>query len=38
MEELQKLLDMWAVDSNIDRTEPGKELINIPKQIGRAHV
>jgi len=31
MEELQKLLDMWAVDSNIDRTEPGKELINIPK-------
>ena len=22
---------MWAVDSNIDRTEPGKELINIPK-------
>jgi hypothetical protein len=31
MEELQKLLDMWADDSNIDRTEPGKELINIPK-------
>jgi hypothetical protein len=31
MEELQKLLDMWTVDSNIDRTEPGKELINIPK-------
>jgi hypothetical protein len=31
MEELQKLLDMWAGDSNIDRTEPGKELINIPK-------
>jgi|TARA_R110000868_G_scaffold95613_1_gene262853 hypothetical protein len=31
MDELQKLLDMWAVDSNIDRTEPGKELINIPK-------
>ena len=22
---------MWTVDSNIDRTEPGKELINIPK-------
>jgi len=31
MNELDKLLEMWGTDSNIDRTEPGKELINIPK-------
>lgn len=31
MNKLEELLAMWATDANIDRTEPGKELINIPK-------
>jgi len=31
MNKLEELLSMWAADSNIDRTEPGKELLNIPK-------
>lgn len=30
MNKLDELLEMWAKDSVIDRTEPGKELINIP--------
>ena len=29
--QLDDLLEMWRTDSTIDRTEPGKELINIPK-------
>jgi hypothetical protein len=28
---LEDLLEMWRKDSIIDRTEPGKELINIPQ-------
>ena len=31
MKQLDDLLEMWRADSEIDRTEPGKELINIPK-------
>ena len=31
MTKLDELLNMWAKDSVIDRTEPGKELINIPQ-------
>jgi len=31
MKQLDDLLEMWAKDSVIDRTEPGKELINIPQ-------
>jgi alpha-galactosidase/6-phospho-beta-glucosidase family protein len=31
MTKLEELLSMWTSDANIDRTEPGKELINIPK-------
>ena len=31
MKQLDDLLEMWRTDSTIDRTEPGKELINIPK-------
>ena len=31
MKQLDDLLEMWRQDSDIDRTEPGKELINIPK-------
>ena len=31
MKQLDDLLEMWRTDSAIDRTEPGKELINIPK-------
>ncbi len=31
MEKLDELLNMWAKDANIDRTEPGKALIDIPK-------
>jgi hypothetical protein len=27
---IDKLLQMWSKDANIDRTEPGRELINIP--------
>ena len=30
-EKLDELLVMWSKDSEIDRTEPSKELINIPK-------
>ena len=31
MSKLDDLLTMWANDSNIDRTEPGKALLDIPK-------
>ena len=31
MNKLDELLAMWAKDSVVDRTEPGKELINIPQ-------
>ena len=31
MSKLDDVLKMWADDSNIDRTEPGKALIDIPK-------
>jgi uncharacterized protein HemY len=30
MNDLQNVLDMWKKDSVVDRTEPGRELINIP--------
>ena len=28
---LESILEMWEKDSNMDQTEPGRELINIPK-------
>jgi hypothetical protein len=31
MSKLDDVLKMWADDANIDRTEPGKALIDIPK-------
>jgi hypothetical protein len=31
MKQLDELLEMWKKDSIIDRTEPGKELTNIPQ-------
>ncbi len=31
MKQLDELLEMWRKDAEIDRTEPGKELLNIPK-------
>ena len=31
MSKLEELLEMWRKDSVIDRTEPGKELVNIPQ-------
>jgi hypothetical protein len=31
MSKLDDLLQMWAKDSEIDRTEPGKALLDIPK-------
>ena len=31
MKQLEELLEMWRTDSIIDRTEPGKALINIPQ-------
>ena len=31
MSKLDDLLAMWAKDSDIDRTEPGKALLDIPK-------
>lgn len=30
MDDLNKVLEMWKKDSVVDRTEPGRELINIP--------
>jgi len=31
MKQLEDLLEMWRQDSDIDRTEPGKALLDIPK-------
>ena len=31
MNKLDEVLQMWTADSNIDRTEPGRALIDIPK-------
>lgn len=31
MKQLDELLEMWKKDSVIDRTEPGRELTNIPQ-------
>ena len=31
MKQLDDLLEMWRKDAELDRTEPGKELLNIPK-------
>jgi len=30
MEKLNAILEMWKKDAQVDRTEPGRELINIP--------
>ena len=29
--DLEKILKLWEKDSEVDQTEPGKELLNIPK-------
>jgi hypothetical protein len=31
MENLEQILEYWTADSDIDQTEPGKELLKIPK-------
>jgi hypothetical protein len=31
MKQIDELLEEWCKDSNIDRTEPGKALLDIPK-------
>ena len=31
MKQLEELLEMWRQDAEIDRTEPGKALLDIPK-------
>jgi hypothetical protein len=31
MQQIEELLEMWRKDSEIDRTEPGKALLDIPK-------
>ena len=31
MNAAEKILEMWEKDSEIDRTEPGRELTNVPK-------
>jgi len=31
MNAAEKILEMWDKDSEIDRTEPGRELTNVPK-------
>ena len=31
MNKLEELLEMWRKDADIDRTEPGKALLDIPK-------
>jgi hypothetical protein len=28
---IDEVLEMWTKDAEVDRTEPGKELLNIPK-------
>jgi hypothetical protein len=31
MEKLEQILEFWNVDADMDQTEPGKELLKIPK-------
>ena len=31
MKNLEQILELWEIDAEMDQTEPGKELINIPK-------
>ena len=31
MEKLDEVLELWKKDAEIDQTEPGRELLNIPK-------
>lgn len=31
MEKLDEVLELWKKDADIDQTEPGRELLNIPK-------
>ena len=31
MQKLEEILKLWESDADIDQTEPGKELLNIPK-------
>jgi hypothetical protein len=31
MEKIEQILELWNTDSVIDNTEPGRELLNIPK-------
>jgi hypothetical protein len=31
MENIEQILNLWTTDSDIDQTEPGKELLKIPK-------
>jgi len=31
MENIEQILNLWTADSDIDHTEPGKELLKIPK-------
>ena len=31
MENLEQVLKCWEIDADMDQTEPGKELLNIPK-------
>ena len=31
MNAAERILEMWEKDSEIDRTEPGRELTNVPK-------
>jgi len=31
MENIEQILNLWTADSDIDQTEPGKELLKIPK-------
>ena len=31
MKTLDQVLELWSIDAEMDRTQPGNELINIPK-------
>jgi hypothetical protein len=31
MENIEQIMNLWTADSDIDQTEPGKELLKIPK-------
>lgn len=31
MQKLEELLEMWKTDSVVDKTDPGKEILNIPQ-------